>query len=68
MCKDGIKKAKAQMKLSLERDVKNNKGFCRYIAQKRKAKDCVSPVMDEKGKLVSTNTSKAQALNNLLFL
>jgi len=38
MCRDGIRKAKARMELSLARDAKNNrKGFYRYIAQIRKA-------------------------------
>jgi len=34
MCRDGIRKAKAQMDLNLARDVKNKKGFYRYIVQK----------------------------------
>ena len=32
MCRDGARKAKAQMELNLVKDVKNNKkGFFRYI-------------------------------------
>ena len=35
MCRDGIRKVKAWMELSLARDTKNNKkGFSRYIGQK----------------------------------
>ncbi|KAK4806903.1 LOW QUALITY PROTEIN: hypothetical protein QYF61_012624 [Mycteria americana] len=42
MCRDGIRKAKAQLELNLARDVKNNKkGFYRYIGQKRKIKENV---------------------------
>ena len=34
MCRDKIRKAKAQMELNLVRDVKNNKkGFYRYIGR-----------------------------------
>ena len=39
---DGIGKAKVQMELNLVRDVKNNeKGFFRYIGQKRQANESV---------------------------
>lgn len=35
MCKDGIRKAKANLELSLVRDVKgNNNGFYKYISRK----------------------------------
>ena len=65
VCRDGIRKATARMELSLARDAKNNrKGFDRYIAQKRKAKKSVPPLMDEKGELVKTDTEKAEVLNN----
>lgn len=37
MCRDGITKAKAQLKLNLARNMKTDqKGFYRYAAQKRK--------------------------------
>ena len=45
MCGDGIGKAKVQMELNLVRDVKNNeKGFFRYVGQKRQAKERVHPI------------------------
>ena len=66
MCRDGIRKAKAQMELSLARDAKSNrKRFYRYMAQKRKAKESVPPLMDEKGELVMTDMEKAEGLNNI---
>ena len=66
MCGDGIRKVKAWMELSLARDAKNNrKRFYRYIAQKRKAKESVLPLMDEKGELVMTDMGKAEVLNNV---
>jgi len=37
-----VKRAKAQLELNLTRDAKNNnKGFYRYVSQKRKAKESV---------------------------
>ena len=62
-CRDGIKKAKAQMELNLARDVKNNKGFYRYIGRRRQAKESVPPVMNEKGELASSDMKKAEKLN-----
>ena len=42
MCRNGIRKAKAQMELNLARDVrKNKKGFYSYIGQKLKVKGSV---------------------------
>ena len=46
MCRDGIRKAKAQIEVNL--DVKNNKkGFYRYIRRRRQAKESVPPLMKE---------------------
>ena len=40
VCRDRIRKAKAQMELNLARDVKDNKkGFYRYISRRRQAKE-----------------------------
>ena len=40
LCRDGVRKAKAQLELNLARDTKNNKkGFHRYVSQKRKVKE-----------------------------
>jgi len=36
ICRDGIRKATALVKLNLAREVKKNKGFYRYSGQKRK--------------------------------
>ena len=42
LCRDGVKKAKAQLELNWARDAKNNKkGFYRYVSQKRKLKESV---------------------------
>lgn len=35
LCRDGVRKAKAQLELNMARDDKRNKkGFCRYLNQK----------------------------------
>lgn len=42
--REGSRKAKAELELSLGRDVKNNKkGFFRHIGQQRKLKETVPP-------------------------
>ena len=49
-CRDGIRKAKAQMGLNSVRDVNNNKmGFHRYKSQKRQAKENVTTLLNGKG-------------------
>ena len=35
VCRDRIRKANAQVELNLARDVKDNKGFCKYIGMSR---------------------------------
>ena len=62
MCRDGIRKAKAQMELHLARDVKN-KSFFRYIGQKRQAKEIIPPLINEKEELASSEMEKAEILN-----
>ncbi|KAK4816578.1 hypothetical protein QYF61_017968 [Mycteria americana] len=65
LCRDGLRKVRAQLKLNLARDAKNNKkGFYRYINQKRKVKESIPPLMNKNGDLVSTDKEKAEALNN----
>ena len=67
VCRDGIRKAKAQMELIFSSDARNNrKGFYRYTAQKRKAKESVPVVTDEKGELIMTDMEKAEGLNNIV--
>jgi len=64
MCRNEIRKAKAQMELNLARDVKNNKkGFYSYIGQKRQAKERVPPLVNEKWELDTTDMEKADVLN-----
>ncbi|KFW04519.1 hypothetical protein N327_07886, partial [Fulmarus glacialis] len=65
LCRDGVRKAKARLKLNLVKDAKNNKkGFYGYVSQKRKVKESISPPMSKTGKLVTTDEEKAEVLNN----
>jgi len=58
-CREGIRKAKAQMELNLVRVIKNNiNGFCRYSGQKRQAKEGVHPLVIEKGEPAVTDMEK----------
>jgi len=65
LCKHEVKvrRAKAQLELNLARNAKNNKGFYRYVSQKRKVRESPPPV-SKNGNLVSTDEEKAEVLNN----
>jgi len=44
LCRNAVRKAKAQLELNLARnDKKNRTGFYRYLNQKRKVQDSISP-------------------------
>jgi len=44
LCRDEVRRAKAQLELNLARNAKNNKtGFNRYVNQKRKVKESIPP-------------------------
>jgi len=44
MCRDEVRRAKVQLELNLARNAKSSKkGFYRYISQKRKAKESITP-------------------------
>ena len=39
------------------------KGFYRYISQKRKTKEIIPPLVNEKGELATTDMEKAEVLS-----
>jgi len=64
MCRDKIRKAKAQLELSLATKVKgNNKYFCKYINSKRRARENLHPLTEDKGNTVTKDHGKAEVLN-----
>ncbi|KFQ77747.1 hypothetical protein N335_12351, partial [Phaethon lepturus] len=63
LCRDGIRRAKARLVLNLATDAKKNKGFYRYVSQKRKVKESVPPLTSKTGRLVTMDEEKAEVLN-----
>ncbi|PKU29730.1 rna-directed dna polymerase from mobile element jockey-like [Limosa lapponica baueri] len=61
--RDAMSKAKAHLDLNLARDVKDNKGFFKYINSKSKARENVGPLLTEVGALVTEDAEKAELLN-----
>ena len=62
-CRDGIRKAKAQLGLELVVGAKKDeRDFYRYINQKRRHS---APLLSNTGKLVTMDKEKAEALNNV---
>lgn len=52
--RETARKAKAQMELSLARDVKDNKKhFCKHIGDKKKTQENVNPLLNKKDTWVS---------------
>jgi len=48
----------------LARDAKNNKGFYRYVNQKRKLKERIAPLLNKNGDLLSTDEEKDEVRHN----
>lgn len=67
MCRDEIKKAKAQSEVNLARDAKNkNKCFYMCISKKRKTKVSVPTLINKMEELGTTDVEKAEILNKFL--
>ncbi|KFQ40129.1 hypothetical protein N332_13281, partial [Mesitornis unicolor] len=63
--RDHVRKARAQVELNLAKNIKGNmKTFYRYISDKRKAREDVSPFWKENGELVTRDMEKAEVLND----
>ena len=64
LCREKIRKAKAQLELNLATKVKeNNKCFYEYINSKRRAREDLHPLLDAEGNLVTKDQGKAEVLN-----
>ena len=51
------------MELNSTRDVKDHKGFNRHIGRRRQAKESALSLMKGNGELASSDTEKAEVLN-----
>ncbi|PKU36007.1 nedd4-binding protein 2-like 2 [Limosa lapponica baueri] len=68
LCRDKVG-TKTQLELNLARDAKNNKkDSYRYVNQKRKVTESVSPAMSKNHKLVTTDEEKTEVLKNFFAL
>ena len=64
LCREKIRKAKAQLELSLATKVKRNSKCCyKHINSKRKARENLHPLLDAEGNLVTKDRDKAEVLN-----
>ncbi|KFQ01311.1 hypothetical protein N330_00721, partial [Leptosomus discolor] len=69
LCRDGVRKVKAQLEQNFARDAKNNKkSFYRHVNQKTKVKESVPLLMSKSGKLVTKDKEKAEVLNAFFAL
>ncbi|KAK4816232.1 hypothetical protein QYF61_013640 [Mycteria americana] len=64
LCREKIRRAKAELELSLAAAVKDNKKhFFKYISSKRRAKENLQPLVDGGGNTVTKDEEKAEVLN-----
>ena len=64
MCREKIRKAKAQLKVNLATGVKRNKKlFYKYINSKRRTKKNLHSLLDEAGNVTTEDKEKTEVLN-----
>ncbi|KAK4826464.1 hypothetical protein QYF61_009191 [Mycteria americana] len=64
LCREKIRRAKAELELNLAAAVKDNKKhFFKYISSKRRAKENLQPLADRGGNTVTKDEEKAEVLN-----
>ncbi|KAK4814369.1 hypothetical protein QYF61_017782 [Mycteria americana] len=64
LCREKIRRAKAELELNLATAVKGNKKhFFKYISGKRRAKENLQPLVDGGGNTVTKDEEKAEVLN-----
>ncbi|KAK4813674.1 LOW QUALITY PROTEIN: hypothetical protein QYF61_017641 [Mycteria americana] len=63
LCKEKIRRAKAELELNLAAVVKDNKKyFFKYMSSKRRAKENLQPLLDGGGNTVTKDEEKAESL------
>ena len=64
MCREKIRKVKAQLELNLASEVKGNKKlFYKYINSKRKTRENLHSLLNEAGNVTTEDKEKAEVLN-----
>ncbi|KAK4828655.1 hypothetical protein QYF61_000303 [Mycteria americana] len=64
LCREKIRRAKAQLELNLATAINDNKKcFYKYISNKRRAKENLHPLLDAGGNIVTKDEEKAEELN-----
>ncbi|KAK4826886.1 hypothetical protein QYF61_012074 [Mycteria americana] len=64
LCREKIRRARAQLELNLATAVKRNKkSFYKYISNKGRAKENLYPLLDVGGNIVTKDEEKAEVLN-----
>ncbi|KAK4827767.1 hypothetical protein QYF61_021512 [Mycteria americana] len=64
LCRDKIRRAKAQLEFNMLTAIKDNKKcFCKYISNKKRAKENLHPLLDAGGNIVTKDEEKAEVLN-----
>ena len=64
LCREEIRKAKAQLELRLATVVRDNKKcFYKYISNKKRAKQSLHPLLDVRGNIATKEEGKAEVLN-----
>ena len=64
LCRESIRKAKAQIELNLATKVKESiKCFYKYINSKRRARENLHPLLDTDSNLVTKDRDKTEVLN-----
>ncbi|GAB0187132.1 mitochondrial enolase superfamily member 1 [Grus japonensis] len=67
LCREKIRRAKAQLELNLATVVRDNKKcFYKYISNKRRAKENLHPLLDVGGNRVTKDEEKAEVFNVFL--
>ena len=64
MCREKIRKAKAQLELNLAIGIKENKKhFYKHINNKRRAKENLHPLLDAAGNVTTEDKEEAEVLS-----
>ena len=67
--RDTMRKAKANRELNLQKEIKDSKkDFLKYVNSKRKTRENVSPLLNDRGVLVMGDAEKVEILNAFFVL